>query len=185
MQMFSNQPGCLRPHRCRNQQRSAPPGWLGSASLGAPERIPFNVGGDVWRNNAPSRSSMAWLNLAQFCAVAAKAVEYAALQALCEVKCACEFREAFGVRRIPPLFAKSVHWQTLLSVLSRESLPRGGIVFYRRAPSLANGRVVLEPEEINVASQKQEVGAGDGAHFLFLAGNVDLLWLQDHATIRQ
>src|SRR6266536_4058513 len=49
---------------------------------------------------------MRWLNLTQTCALTTKAVEYAALQALREVRCAYEFREACGVRRIPPLFIR-------------------------------------------------------------------------------
>ena len=39
-----------------------------------------------------------------------------------------------------------------------------------------------DPATIQAA---HNIGAGDGAHYLYLAGNVDLLWLQDHATIRQ
>jgi prepilin-type N-terminal cleavage/methylation domain-containing protein/prepilin-type processing-associated H-X9-DG protein len=29
------------------------------------------------------------------------------------------------------------------------------------------------------------IGAGDGAHFLMLPNNPDIMWLQDHATVRQ
>ncbi len=39
-----------------------------------------------------------------------------------------------------------------------------------------------DPATIEAA---HNIGAGDGAHFLTLPGNVDLLWLQEHATIRQ
>jgi hypothetical protein len=39
-----------------------------------------------------------------------------------------------------------------------------------------------DPTTIDAA---HNIGAGDGAHFLMLSGNSDLLWLQDHATIRQ
>src|SRR6266567_2838440 len=61
--------------------------------------------GDNVRVNAPETGA-SWLNLAQTCALTTKAVEYAALQALREVRCAYEFREACGVRRIPPLFIR-------------------------------------------------------------------------------
>jgi prepilin-type N-terminal cleavage/methylation domain-containing protein/prepilin-type processing-associated H-X9-DG protein len=39
-----------------------------------------------------------------------------------------------------------------------------------------------DPATIQAA---HNIGNGDGAHFLTLAGNPDLLWLQGHATIRQ
>src|SRR5258705_140268 len=84
-----------------------------NSTLAIPVRLEQPCSVSQAQVQAPARKigaegSMRWQSLAQICPVAAKAVEYAAVQALCEVQCASESREAPGVRRLPPLFTPSV-----------------------------------------------------------------------------